>query len=439
METTRTVRAAYAAALAGPVALVVLLVLRHGVNVPFWDQWELVGPLARFQDGTLGWSEIFQQHNEHRMAAPKIVMLSLASLTGWNVVAEMLASILMAVSSLGLLMALSLPILRPAGPMVRLWATFTISAMLFSQAQWQNWLWGWQVQWFLGALAAVSSIALATWSLENVRPWAYIAGAAIAALVCQFSIASGVVVWICGALVFAFHPGRRLILPIWLLAATAASTLFLTGYGRAPGHPSLLSTVEHPLSFLVFLGNYLSGPLGRHAAIGIAVAAGFVILAVLAASRHRREPEVILPWIALGVFAGANAVLTGIGRVGMGAGRGLSSHYVTIALLMSVSLVPLGIAAFRGGPEAGRTPVQRKAWIGGAAVLSLLTILGDVGEWKRAADHAREMTMARGCLLAIAAATDDCLGRLYPDPAAVRAWEPQLRAIGWSGFAASGR
>ena len=434
METTRSVRAAYGAALLGPVAVVVLLVLRHGVNVPFWDQWELVGPLTRLQDGTLGWGEIFRQHNEHRMVVPKIVMLSLASLTGWNVVAEMLASTLLAVAVLGLLIALTRPILRPAGPMVRLWATFTISAMLFSQAQWQNWLWGWQVQWFLGALAAVSAIALATWSLASGRPWAHVAGAAAAALACQFSIASGVVVWGCCALVFAFHAQRRRILPIWLAVAIAASAVFLVGYERAPGHPSLLSAVEHPLSFLLFLGNYLSGPLGRHAAIGIAVALGFGVLAVMAARRRRREPQAIVPWIALGAFAGANAALTGIGRVGMGAGRGLSSQYVTIALLMSVSLVPLGIAAFRAGPDAGWTPIQRKAWMGGAALLSFLTILGDIGEWKRAADHAREMIMARDCLLAIEAATDDCLGLLYPDPAAVRAWEPQLRAIRWSGF-----
>ncbi len=439
METTRPVRAAYGAALVGPVAIVVLLVLRHGVNVPFWDQWELVGPLTRFQDGTLGWAEIFRQHNEHRMVVPKIVMLSLALLTGWNVVAEMLAGILLTVAALGLLVALARPILRPAGPMVRLWATFTISAMLFSQAQWQNWLWGWQIQWFLGVLAAVFSIALATWSLEKARPWAHVVGAAVAALVCQFSIASGVVVWMCGALVFAFHAQRRLILPLWFAAAVAASASFLAGYERAPAHPSLLAAVEHPFSFLVFLGNYLSGPLGRHAAIGIAAATGFGVLAVIAARRHRREPRVIVPWIALGAFAGANAVLTGIGRVGMGAGRGLSSHYVTIALLLSVSLVPLGIAAFRAGPDAGWTSLQRKAWTSGAALLSLLTILGDIGEWKRAADHAREMATARGCLLAIETATDDCLGRLYPDPAAVRAWEPQLRAIGWSGFVESGR
>ncbi len=439
MKTTIPVRAAYGAALLGPVAVVVLLVLRHGVNVPFWDQWELVGPLTKLQDGTLGWAEIFRQHNEHRMAVPKIAMLSLASLTGWNVVAEMLAGVLLAVAILGLLVALALPILRPSGPTVRLWATFTISAMLFSQAQWQNWLWGWQIQWFLGALAAVSAIALATWSLEKARPWAYVVDAAIAALVCQFSIASGVVVWICGALVFAFHAQRRLILPPWLATAVAASALFLAGYERAPAHPSLLSAVEQPLSFLLFLGNYLSGPLGRHAAIGIAVALGFGVLAVTAARRYRGEPRVIVPWIALGAFAGANAVLTGIGRVGIGAGRGLSSHYVTMALLMSVSLVPLGIAAFRAGADAGRTPIQRKAWISGAALLPLLTILGDIGEWKRAADHAREMNMARGCLLAIETATDDCLGRLYPDPAAVRAWEPQLRAFGWSGFSGSAR
>ena len=84
--------ASYAAALAIPAGVVLALVLRHGVNVPFWDQWELVGLLAAASDGTLTWAEIFRQHNEHRMVFPKIIMLALAALTGWNVVGEMLGS-----------------------------------------------------------------------------------------------------------------------------------------------------------------------------------------------------------------------------------------------------------------------------------------------------------------------------------------------------------
>lgn len=423
-------------ALLGPLVAVLHVVLRYGVNFPFADQWDFVAFFVVQERGELRWSDIWALHNEHRMVAPKLAMLGLAWLTRWNIVVEMLVSVSLALASLFVLRALARPILDEAGQATRIWVSLTLSLSVFSLAQGTNWLWGWQIQWFLSLFAAVLSIALATRSLRTQRPWGYVIGSAAAALVCQYSIASGLVAWGASALVLAFHPLRRRILPLWIGLTVAASTVYFIGYVRHDGLPSLLIALDRPLALLEYAGNYLSGPLGRHASVGIAVAIVFITLALTAARHQWRNPERFMPWVALGAFAGGNALLTGIGRLGFGAEQGLVSRYVTIGLLMSVALAPLGILAFRGWP-AGRW--MKVGAVAGATLLTLPAILVDARSMTELKDFNRQIIAGRKCVTGIEPETDACLVLLHPDASVVRLRAPQLKALGLSSFAPNSR
>ncbi len=433
----RLARVAYWSALMAPAAIVLCLVLSYGVNIPYSDQWDFIRYLTLLQNGRLRVADLFSLHNEHWMVFPKLVMLALAGVTRWNVVAEMLAGVALAAASLMVVIALARPTLREMSDAGRLLASFTISAVLFSLAQWENWLWGWQIQWFLSVLAAISCLALATRSLRDPGSPIPVAAAAFAAVVCQFSIASGAALWIVASLVFAFHPRRWLILPLWLALAVAITALYVVGYHSPPGHPSPWVAFGQPLTLLHYVANYLSGPLGRHWIIGLGLGAAFVVLAAVALVRQRQGPDLVLPWIALGLYAAANAVLTGIGRVGFGAGQGFASRYVTIALLMPVALVPLGHLALRPGPGKGWTLLRRVAVAGGAIVLIVLVLKADRDSLDDLHATSLERTVARDCVLSIDEATDDCLRKLYPAPSLVREMTRQLRALAWSGFPAT--
>src|SRR5215470_4675128 len=63
------------------VALLIY-VIRYGYNVPYYDDWNLV-PLL---DGSLKvdakW--LWDQHNAHRIPFPKLILVSLLSVTGWD-------------------------------------------------------------------------------------------------------------------------------------------------------------------------------------------------------------------------------------------------------------------------------------------------------------------------------------------------------------------
>ena len=276
--------------------------------------------------------------------------------------------------------------------------------------------------------AAIVSIALAGWSLESRRSGLLVAGAALAVIVSHYSLASGVVLWPLVGAILAFHPRRRLVLPLWIALAVVATTLYLIGYTRPSHHPSMMAVIERPLAFLLYVGNYLSGPIGRHAWIGLVAAMAFLVAATLAARRHRHSPQRVLPWIALGVFVLANAALTGIGRLGFGAAQALDSRYSTIAALLPIATMPLAILGLR---EA--RPWLRWAAVVPALALTLLTLRGDVRGADDFAGFNSRMVAGRSCLLSLDRASDDCL-HLYPQPAIVRSFSNWLVTVGWSGF-----
>ena len=76
-----------------PMAHVAGIIGVYGVDVPYWDQWRLVPLLAALDDGTMRVSDLWAIHNEHRVLFPRLVMLGLAQLSGWNTRWEMAASL----------------------------------------------------------------------------------------------------------------------------------------------------------------------------------------------------------------------------------------------------------------------------------------------------------------------------------------------------------
>jgi hypothetical protein len=72
-----------------PGALAFLYVRLFGVNVPYWDQWWIVTLFEKLNAGSLHMSDLWSQANEHRIFFPRVAMLLLGSVTGYNNVAEM--------------------------------------------------------------------------------------------------------------------------------------------------------------------------------------------------------------------------------------------------------------------------------------------------------------------------------------------------------------
>ena len=83
-----------------PIVVLIYFVVEYTVNVPHWDQWGLVPLLEKSYSGTLSFGDLWAQHNEHRAFFPKIVMLTLARFSGWNIAYELAANIIVSIGIL---------------------------------------------------------------------------------------------------------------------------------------------------------------------------------------------------------------------------------------------------------------------------------------------------------------------------------------------------
>lgn len=335
-----------------------LFVARYAVNVPMWDEWVMTPLLAAHRAGTLGWHELFAQHNEHRFVTTRLAIIGLYDLFGqWNLVAEMAFSALL----LGVAVGVLVYTLHRIGvaPLISL----LLSLLLTSPVQWENQLVGVQVQVLATNLAFVAALCVVT--LDPVLRWRTIAAAVVGCTVSSYGLSSGLLSW--GAVGGALLVRALLISGSWLtlltapamwrrfavfaLAAVACAALFLHGY-VTPGsasrfHPRHLDTV------LGWLPKVLAYPV-LETPTPLATALAAALLMFLAAAtvfylRRRRDPlfgDRLVLFTGLGLILLANALVTDYGRAAIGA---VPSRYGTMFLFNTVLVLVAAADIVRDG------------------------------------------------------------------------------------------
>lgn len=433
-----------------PVLLIAAMVARYGVNVPFWDQWELVRLLDKAATGQLTFRDFWEQHNEHRIVFPRVVMLALASVTRWDIRYELAANIVVALGVLGMLALLIERTVRPVAPGLTSWLILAASLSTFSLTQWENWLWGWQLQIFMNALAAVVSV----WALARWGPrWPGLALAIFAATAGTLSFATGLILLALVPLGLIIAPqfdqgtGRLKRLAFAGAGVVGVVTLYLNGFHLNPVHPTPLFLFSHPLSYAHYILIYLGSGLGAWSktvsaswgAMGIVT---FVWCGAWLWTRSRAYRHILLPWILLGLYGILSGFMTGIGRAGFGEGQGMASRYITISSLFWVSLIVIVVLAITHLLEDGIVSRTRSLAVVAVAA-SLITLAGVSygASWihAKAALESRSGALLRSgeCLLYYDMAPDECLGVLFPDVVRLRKAAQRLETLSFGPFAQS--
>ncbi|MBI4379655.1 MAG: hypothetical protein HY574_00450 [candidate division NC10 bacterium] len=411
-----------------PPLLIALTVVRYGVDVPFWDQWEFVKLLDNAATGQLGFTDFWEQHNEHRPVLPRAVMLALARATDWDIRYELAANVVGALGVLGMLALLIERTVRPVAPVMIPWLILAASLSTFSLTQWLNWLWGWQLQIFMNALAAVVTVwALACWRGR----WPGLALALLAAVAGALSFANGLILLALIPLGLVIAPQcdrgasqlRRLALAVAVGAGVV--TLYLNGFRNLADQPTPFFLFSHPLSYGYYVLVYMGSGLGAWStsvsaswgAVGI-VTFAWCIAWLWVCSPGYRHP--LLPWILLGLYSLLSGFMTGIGRAGYGVEQALGPPYVTISSLFWVSLIVIVVLAITRLVQDGTVSRIRAPAV--VAVTVSLFILAGVSygaSWTHAKTalehHSRVFLQAGECLPYYDRAPDDCLRVLWPD------------------------
>jgi len=419
--------------------LLILGVIRYGVNVPFWDQWELVPLFEKYHQGTLTLLDLAALHNEHRVLFPRMIDLSLAVLTRWNIRAELLVSLGIMLAAGALLLLL---IKREFGreSWVAAAVTFAVSGLFYSTIQWENWLWGWEVGWFL----LVTMLITAVWALTN-SAWSHsrsLAVAAMAAFVATYSLANGMLLW------FVLLPALFLLRyslalkALWGLIAVVSIGLYYLGYQVPPGaYPKTLA-LHHPLAFLQYALAYIGRPLGAGPFNSAIAGAGLIFVFVTSVGYlcwRRRTLVPLTPWLTLALFSLISGGVTAFSRLGFGVEQALSSRYATVSTLFVISTLVVGTLAVCDLYSQHRNSPMRRMLIrvvvgvaiaGGACDFTWNYLRG-IRQMQEQSAHLQEV---RQCLQTVSNSGEDCLLIAYPIKDIVWKRLQYLRQIHWGGF-----
>lgn len=422
-----------------PVVAIAWLIDRFGVNVPYSDQWELVLLLQKSQGAGVALGDLWAQHGEQRMVFPRLVMLALAPLTNWNIRAEMYLSLALAVAMAVILMFLLFRTLRGLGG----WSLVPLasaSVLVFSPVQWENWLWGWSISWYLPLLCyLVAAGVLAVWP-DQYKIWPALAVAMIAALVGQYSLFSGTLIWVCCLPILLTRKSVGKHTLVWGGTGLASTSFYL--FGHQPSHweefyaswPSLVQNPEPAVHYLLF---YLSRPVLDEEP-GYLAGAGFLILflgaAIFLALVRRDHFQMAVVWISIGSFSLLWAGTTMFGRLGLGLGNAGASRYTTIPILFMIAtlaLVSLALARpLATAPTNARIACILGVWLA-ATSLFLADYRSEVESAKKWHD---QRLQAKKCLIRVASEQDPCLDMVYPHRAAAYERATFLKSVGWGGL-----
>jgi hypothetical protein len=361
-----------------PALMVAMLQYRYGFNLPYWDGWEEYDLFTKVHQHTLTLSDLFAQHNEHRIFFPRLLLIGAYPFEPYTDAIEVgMVWVLACLSSI-CLWGLSR---RTGGSTLEnLLLLAGANVLLFNLLAWEDWLWGFQV----GFLLPVLGVTAGAWSVSISRGcWSFF-WAFFWSVINTFTIASGFITWLV-LLPLLLFPGGKFSLRqkgifVYALGFAACLFFYLHGYAQTGGagpatkESSLLNALGY---FLIYLGAPLADQSGTVIGLivgGILVSGYLACLAVV--FRHRGEPAVlsrVLPWLTLCHFALGCAAITAMGRLGYGLEQALTSRYIVFSSLLPIGLLFAGAYLF---PDLVERVKSRNLRDAGRLLLVAVPVLG---------------------------------------------------------------
>jgi hypothetical protein len=342
-----------------PALAIAVAVWHWGVNVPFWDEWDLSTIFLKQADGHLSLAALADFHNESRPFFPRLAFLVIGKLTHWNFKSFMAVTFLLACATAYLLHRLRSKSF-PTGSMRSAFLLFLTNLLLFSPVQSEIWFWGFLAALLVPAVCLVSGFLILDSSNRHcLRLTVCIALAFIA----TFSFANGLLCWVLLLPAIIAQPTSARRWPrvaFWLGAFIVTALLFFHHpRGSLNEHPlseRILQPIRDPGTTLRYFLNFLAGPFApainsdevNCTLIGLALFVSF-LLALRYAWRFRKMPTLLhtlLPWLMLGCYAILSAALAATGRASdFGVSQALSPRYSAFAIWLPISLAHIAFLA----------------------------------------------------------------------------------------------
>ncbi len=372
-----------------PFLMLVFWTSKYAVDFPFFDEWQALGLyLAKWTYGHLTFPELLNQHNESRKFFPRLILLPLARLTGWDTRYEIAISIaLIGLSLLGMVRLLRRSF--PSGSILGTIAGVAIFSAVCTPLQYDNLLWGLQMIMFVPPACLIGCLGIVNTGWAD---WQKLLGMLALAIVATLSFSNGLVLWIAMLLPLLWlvlrSPNYRnwWILPSWLVSFAITIALYFHRYNKPDDSPSLLVGLSMPANVVHYLLGFLGGPLGSLQLARSQEVGGFLVSLFLLGLgftawygwRMMRSPspfqptalsnpdhpnsdpqtldsqtldsqnhqnwdwfQPFLPWITFGLYSFTSGTIAAVGRVGFGLEQSMAGRYVTVSTYFGVGLIGL--------------------------------------------------------------------------------------------------
>ena len=322
----------------------VVYIVKNAVNVPFLDEWEAINKGGILVNQTV--SQLFAQHNEHRIVTTKLLTLSLYYFDGWNLVTHQAINFVI----YGLLIIVLSFVVKRSTPEMPSWILLAFILFTLTDVSRENHAWGFQSQFHFALLFLFLSIYFL---FNNAQDWKKILGGAVFSVLSIYSFSSGlveglIVLFGYGAFklirIRAGNDGKRGILQLAVVSIIigGAIALYFVGYVKPENHPPY--TFPYQKLFWTYFLNLLSGGFGYQI---VNILPGsliffFVIIPLIGLIKREGFRLSTEKWVLLisTLAILASLVSITIGRAEFGKGHSKASRYSEI----TVMLIPLSVA-----------------------------------------------------------------------------------------------
>ena len=374
-------------------------ILRYGVNVPFWDQWDFVATLRRVSTGETTWpSALFLSGAGHQLGLQFALSVLAWKLTQMNMVASMVLNWTCALGFCILGMVVTRRTLPPGScvPWLILGAG---SFFVFHPAAYQVWFWGLPLVHLLIPLLFFAGVAAAQSRLSDRTK---IVIAAACAFLASFILGSGLLVWFLFPVVLTHYVKRgafraeRLAVGLYGMLAAVCVVVYgvgILGYRNPAPADGPSGAIVLARFFFAYTGNLVSlsvepPPVLWAELAGLALTCCFLALAFLAIREFygRKDWPVIAIWASLGAYSLASGAMVALGRHGFGLVYAVeSSRYVLASAFLPLANVALGCVLIRAYFAALPVHRHRYYWtLCGVTALLLICAGFRYVQWPRA-------------------------------------------------------
>ncbi|NES78714.1 MULTISPECIES: hypothetical protein [Okeania] len=410
-----------------PAIVLGILILKYSLNVPIQDQWQIAAVFEKVNVGTLSFNDLMAQHNESRKFFPRLIFISLAFLTKWNIRYEILVIFLLAC-----IVAVNIYLLNQltinASPIKSLTIALVSNIFIFSAVQYENWLWGIQIVVFIPIVCITTSILIAYSQLNNTAKFLI---CMFLATISTFSYANGLLAWVIVLPVLALAKLKSCsdirknikLYILWIIGFIANIALYFYDYQKPLSHPNPVESIQYPDQifqyFLAFIGTALGigssiQPLNNSIILGSIIITLFICLSsyVLWQIKDYQIRSQSIGWIMLGSYTVISALVTSIGRVSFGIEQALSSRYTTFSTYLIISIIHLTIIVGEDWIKKEYLLINRSlfskiiCWFLG--IITVLQIHNFTYSIEKMKSWRQNYLKYKGCLLLINFTHDNC-------------------------------